>query len=140
MTSAVPASLVVVDTDVFSRVYVSTTGRHYRELRDRLVGSLPVIATETQAELVCWPRLRGWGPGRTRELERILAATTVIPVTPEVVDAYVTLRIDCQRVGHALFQKVHTADRWVAATALALDRPLISLDGIYRDTPGLTLG
>lgn len=139
MTSAVPAFLVVVDTDVFSRVYVSTTGPQYRELRDRLAGSLPVIATETYAELMSWPRLRDWGPGRTRAFDGILAATTVIPVTPEVVEAYVTLHVDCLRIGHALSQKVHTADRWVAATALALDRPLISLDGIYRGVPGLTL-
>lgn len=56
-----------------------------------------------------------------------------------MIDAYVTLLVDCKQIGHALCQKIHTADRWVAATALALDRPLVSLDAIYRDVPGLTL-
>lgn len=109
-------------------------------MRDRLVGQLPVIATQTQAELMAWPRLKGWGTNRARQLDEILAATTVVPVTPEVVQAYVTLRVDCQKIGHALCQKVHTADRWIAATALALGRPLISLDAVYQGVPGLALG
>jgi len=92
VTRAVPASLVVVDTDVFSQVFVSTAGTHHRDLRDCLVGRLPVIATQTQAELLSWPRLRKWGESRTRKLDEILAATTVVPVTPEVIEAYVTLQ------------------------------------------------
>jgi predicted nucleic acid-binding protein len=67
------------------------------------------------------------------------ALVLAVPVTPEVIEAYVTLSVDCQKIGHALCQKIHTADRWVAATALALDRPLISLDTVYRGVPGLTL-
>lgn len=64
MTSPGPSTLTVVDTDVFSRVMVRQTGA--RELRDRLVGRIPVIATQTRAELLAWPRLRNWGAAKTR--------------------------------------------------------------------------
>lgn len=50
MTSALPAALVVVDTDVFSKVFVSTSGPDRRDLIDRLVGRLSVIATQTKAD------------------------------------------------------------------------------------------
>ena len=49
------------------------------------------------------------------------------------------LRVECQRVGHALSQREHDADRWIAATALRLDVPLVSNDGVVRATPGLLL-
>ncbi len=41
--------------------------------------------------------------------------------------------------GHALSQREHNADRWIAATALRLGIPLVSNDGIFRDIPGLLL-
>ena len=41
-----------------------------------------------------------------------------------------------QRVSRALNQKEHTADRWIAATAIRVGIPLISNDGIFRGAPG----
>lgn len=35
-----------------------------------------------------------------------------------LVEVYTDLRTDCVRQGHALGQKEHEADRWVAATAI----------------------
>jgi predicted nucleic acid-binding protein len=49
------------------------------------------------------------------------------------------LRVACAEIGHALSQKEHTGDRWIAATALRLGIPLVSNDGIFRNVPGLTL-
>lgn len=136
--TTVPATVVVVDTDVFSHVYVAQKRSPQRqELSDRLVGRLPVIATQTRAELLTWPRLRGWGGQRSAELTTVVASVRTIPVTDEVLAAYVTLTVDCLRSAHPLHQKVHTADRWIAATAIALGRPLMSLDGIYAGAPGL---
>ena len=43
------------------------------------------------------------------------------------------------RSGHALSQQVHEEDRWIAATALWLDVPLVSHDGVFRDVPGLSV-
>ncbi len=70
---------------------------------------------------------------------QILGGTTVVPVTRDVVDAFVTLTVESRTQGHALAQKQHVADRWVAATAIALARPLLALDGVYREAPRLTL-
>ena len=69
----------------------------------------------------------------------MIGSFRTMPVTDEVVAAYVELQVECVRIGHALGQKQHTGDRWVAATAIALDRPLVSLDGIYANAPGLAL-
>ena len=58
---------------------------------------------------------------------------------PDLVAAYVKLRTACVRDGHALGQKAHEADRWVADTALWLDVPLVAHDNIFRGVPGLEL-
>ncbi len=52
---------------------------------------------------------------------------------------YVELRVACERIGHALGQRDHDADRWIAATALRLGIPLVSTDHIFEETPGLVL-
>ena len=49
------------------------------------------------------------------------------------------LRVACQRVSHALCQREHDADRWIAATALRLGVPLVSNDLNFENTPGLVL-
>jgi predicted nucleic acid-binding protein len=53
--------------------------------------------------------------------------------------AYAQLPGDCEAVGHALAQRGHNADRWIAATAIRLAIPLVSNDRIFRHVPGLTL-
>jgi len=58
---------------------------------------------------------------------------------PELVVMHAQLRADCEKVGHALTQRVHDADRWIAATAIRLGIPLVSNDGIFVDVPGLEL-
>lgn len=131
-----PANLVVVDTDCYSKLYVlSSPGPQVRDLRDRLVGKIPVIATQTEVELRAWPLVAGWGRPRAERFRELLAQTTTVPVTEDVAQAHVDLYVACRKTGHALHQKVHNADRWVAATAIAVDRPLLSLDGIFRNAP-----
>ena len=138
MTAAVPLDFVVLDTDAFSHLYITEKRSVQRqELQDRLVGRRPVIATQTRAELLAWPQLRCWGERRASDLQGKVEALPTIPVSIGVVNAYVALQVACVRSGHALGQKEHTGDRWVAATAIALDRPLMSLDGIFRQVPGL---
>lgn len=51
---------------------------------------------------------------------------------------YAQLRVQRVRAGHALGQRDHDADRWIAATALRLEVPLVSNDQI-KDVPGLVL-
>jgi predicted nucleic acid-binding protein len=49
------------------------------------------------------------------------------------------LRFRCHQAGHALSDKLHDGDRWIAATALRLQIPLVSHDGVFGGTPGLEL-
>jgi len=72
-------------------------------------------------------------------LETKLQRVDVIHSGPELVAVYRQLRADCEAIGHALGQKAHTADRWIAATAIRLGIPLVSNDGIFRGAPGLQL-
>jgi len=43
-----------------------------------------------------------------------------------------------ERAGLALGQKVHEADRWVAATALHLGVELVSDDAVFENVAGLS--
>ena len=56
-----------------------------------------------------------------------------------MIEAFVRITLDCRRSGHALGQKEHVADRWVAATAIAIHLPLLAGDDIYLAAPGLDL-
>ncbi|HKY14393.1 MAG TPA: hypothetical protein VJM33_05675 [Microthrixaceae bacterium] len=52
---------------------------------------------------------------------------------------YADLRAVCEADGHPLGQKLHEADRWIAATAIRLETELISDDGTFRDVDVLTV-
>jgi predicted nucleic acid-binding protein len=49
------------------------------------------------------------------------------------------LKDQCLRNGHALGQKVHDGDRWIAATAVRYGIPLVSHDQIFKGVPDLEL-
>ena len=70
-------------------------------------------------------------------LEARIASAQVVYPGPDLVAVYAQLRVECERVGHALSQRDHDADRWIAATALRLDVPLVSNDRIFNNVPGL---
>ncbi len=73
------------------------------------------------------------------KLEARIELDEVVHTGPELVLACAQLRVDCEAAGHALAQREHNADRWIAATAIRLAIPLVSNDGIFRRVPGLTL-
>ena len=79
------------------------------------------------------------GPRADARLEAKIQRVEVVHSGPELVTVYAQLRADCEVAGHALGQKAHTADRWIAATAVRLGIPLVSNDGIFRGAPGLKL-
>jgi predicted nucleic acid-binding protein len=132
---------VLVDTDVFSVVFVRENNTESRlsgwreDLRDRRV----VISFQTRAEMLAGARMRGWGETSTARLRRILDGTPTVHDDIEVIDAYAVLTAACRASGHALHDKRHTADRWIAACAIAKGLPLLAGDGIYQTVPGLTL-
>lgn len=79
------------------------------------------------------------GEARRVVIHRQLDATATIPVDEAVIQRYARLTADARRRGDALAGKVHVADRWVAATALAMAVPLLAMDRIYRNDPDLML-
>ena len=129
---------IVIDTDVFSADLVP--GSRLTERYASLITGRPAfISFQTAAELRYGAIRRGWGHARMLRLETKLQRVEVVHSGPELVAVYAQLRADCEAAGHALAQKPHTADRWIAATAIRLAIPLVSNDGIFRDAPGLQL-
>jgi predicted nucleic acid-binding protein len=79
----------------------------------------------------------GWGEFRLRRLARPLADLNVIQTEERLITRCAQLRVWSSSAGHALGQKIHEADRWVAATALTLELQLVAGDHIFDNVPGL---
>lgn len=130
---------VVVDTMVISWLFADQPlplAERYRQL----IGDRPVLLVfQTVMELRYGALRAGWGDLRRRRLERDIAQLTVVQADDELARVCAELRRRCQQVGHALADKVHDGDRWVAAAAIRLDVPLVSHDGVFHRTPGLEL-
>lgn len=138
-----PSTAVLVDTNVISRALlpsrVSGKSATAAEWREVLLGRSIVMAVQTRVELLSWPGMSGWGPARQGALESWVAAVPTVDVTAEVQAAYVDLTVTAKRAGHAIQDRAHVADRWIAATALAARLPLASDDGIFAGIEGLEL-
>lgn len=134
-----PGGPVVVDTDVFSRVVMTTPTGDYTRFQPLLQGRPLVLAAQTVAEVRAGALLRSWGERRVSEMEARIERVAVVPVDDEMCRVWAELKAECVSAGHALGDKVHDSDRWIAATARLLELPLAANDGIYRDAPGRTL-
>ncbi|MDQ6848390.1 MAG: PIN domain-containing protein [Actinomycetota bacterium] len=125
---------VVVDTMAVSALV--NAGRdpdaaaRYRSVID---GRSVVVSFVTVTEMRFGAIKAGWGEIRRRSLERGLARLVVVQPDDDLMRTCVELRAACLAAGHALGQKVHEADRWIAATAIALGVELISVDGLHRE-------
>lgn len=139
MTGSSPAALrgpVVVDTGVFGAELVRSTKLAELYAPD-LEGRRYIVSFATVSEIRFGARLAGWGALRLNRLEQRLAGARTVWPGPDLVEVYTDLRTDCVRQGHALGQKEHEADRWVAATAIWFDIPLVHHDGIFENVSGL---
>ena len=104
-----------------------------------ITGRKAFISFQTAAELRYGALRRGWGTARMLKLDIKIHRAEVVHTGPKLILVYAQLRADCEATGHALAQREHNADRWIAATALRLGIPLVSNDRIFRGVPGLTL-
>lgn len=138
MTALPLRGAVVIDTGVYGADLVpgSRLAAIYEPI---IVGRPAFISFQTAAELRYGALRRNWGAARLRKLEARVAEAETVHSGPELVLVYAQLRVDCVRIGHALGQRDHDADRWIAATALRLGAPLVSNDRIFKDVPGLVL-
>lgn len=126
---------IVIDTDVFSADLSDTALIALYE--PIIVGRPAFVSFQTVAELRYGALRRGWGEARLRKLEAKVAAVSIVHSGDELIATYARLRAECVRKGHALGQREHDADRWIAATALRLGIPLVSHDRVFENTPGL---
>ena len=129
---------VVLDTNVFGADLLRTSDL-IRTHEPMVAGRPAVISFQTVAERHYGARKRGRRTTRLRRLEERIGRAQVVWPGQELVLVYADLRARCERQGHALGQREHDADRWIAATAIRLGIPLLSHDGIFRNAPGLEL-
>ena len=129
----------VIDTTVFG-AELSPTRTDLEDLyRPHTTGRALFISFMTAAELRFGARRAEWGGPRLTRLDHQLGLADIVWPHEPLIDAYVDLRVECARIGHGLAQKIHEADRWIAATALWLNLPLIAHDSVFIDAPGLSL-
>lgn len=82
---------------------------------------------------------RNWGPSRMLKLEARIKWAEVVHSGPELVLVYAQLRVDCERMGHALSQQTTTPiDGWPQPRCVLASRSF-SNDGIFVNAPGLEL-
>jgi len=112
------------------------TARRYRQLvADRAV----LVSFVTVGGMRYGAIRAGWGELRARGLERSLSRVVVVQPDDELIRTCASLRARCERSGHALGQKVHEADRWIAATAIRLGLELVSDDAVFQGVDGLII-
>ena len=130
---------VVVDTGIFG-ARLTPAGHHLAfQYRPLLAGRPAVLSFVTVAELRFGATLAGWGARRIRRLDNELVQVQTVWPGPRQAAKYVELRVWCVRNGHGLAHKDHEADRWIAATAMWLDVPLVAHDTIFKNVAGLQL-
>lgn len=129
-------SYVVLDTDVASH---SIRERLHGPLATKLTGSAWCVTFVTAAELWQWASIRSWG-ARTRErLQQWLDRVLVLHSTDQV--SRVWGRTSAEARLRGLPQPVN--DSWIAATCLAYDVPLATLNvkefGYFKEHEGLQI-
>lgn len=130
---------IVVDTDVTSWLIDPRPLPQAEAARKTVGGRVQVVSFITVTELRYGALRAGWGELRLRRLERSMADFVVIQTGERVITRCAGLRAQLRRAGHGLGQKIHEADRWVAATALALGLGLVTGDGIFAGVDGLSV-
>jgi predicted nucleic acid-binding protein len=130
-------SHVVLDTDGVSWLLDPRPSSHAEETRRVIGRRARVVSFVTVTELRYGALRAGWGELRRRQLERSLADLEIIQTSGPLLDRCAALRAEASRAGHALAQKIHEADRWVAATAVGLGLELMAGDGIFENVAGL---
>jgi predicted nucleic acid-binding protein len=129
---------VVIDIGVFGADLVP--GSPLTMLYEPIIAARPSFTSfQTVAELRIGALRRARGEKRGLKLRSKIARAEVVWPGPELVEPYAKLRADCEAAGHALAQRPHDTDRWIAATAARLSIPLVSHDSEFRNVPGLIL-
>lgn len=130
---------LVVDTGVFSAGLRSQPPAGYGPVLTKMVGQQIFLAVHTVAELRFGALAAEWGEARRGRLEGAIAAGTVVPVSDALLHRVARLRLQCRKDGHPLADRVHTADLWIAASALHIGAAVLTLDQVFGGVPDLVL-
>jgi predicted nucleic acid-binding protein len=127
------AEAVLLDTDVFS--FLLKGGTRAEKWRPLVAGRYALVSFITAGELKAWAYSRNWGAARRQDLDTRLGSTVVVPYDAALIDEYGRVYADAKAQGHALADKAHGSDRWIAATARVMGVPLLT--GNLRHFAGL---
>lgn len=130
---------VLVDTGVFSASISRRRRGRFETQIGQMAGQQVFLAAVTVSELRYGALVAGWGEARRGRLEESIRATTVVPVSDNLLTTIAELRHACRVAGHPLHDRSHANDLWIAASALHIGAPLLTADGVFDDTPGLAL-
>ena len=134
------SSAVVVDTMVVSALVNAHRDRvPAARFRDKIADRPIVVSFATVTEMRYGALKAGWGELRRRGLERDLARLVVVQPDDQLMRTCAQVRAECEREGHPLGQKIHEADRWIAATAIRMGIELVSDDAVFAGVEGLVL-
>jgi len=133
------SGILVVDTGVFS-ASLSPRRDHVEELyADDLAGKRLFISFQTSAEIRYGALKARWQTKRLELMEQRLQSAVEVPPHADLTRTWAELRNECRRAGHSFQDKIHAADLWTAATAKAIDAPLVTHDAGFRDIPGIDI-
>lgn len=122
---------LVVDTNVVSYIFRgSHLGQEYNEL---IAGRDAGVTLLTVMELHYGIALERWEPDRIERLDRFMDEFILVRASPVVAQLCGELRARRRRIG----RPIDIPDAWNAATALALDVPLVTHDKDLEGIPGL---
>lgn len=130
---------LVVDTGVFSAALSRRRRAEFDEQMRFLAGNQIFLAAATVAELRYGALVAGWGDARRTRLEQAIEATTVIPVSDQLLTTVAEVRFESREIGHPLADRVHGNDLWIAASAIHLGISLLTADRIFDGVPRLTV-
>lgn len=112
---------IILDTDVASRIIKQ---RVPATLARELAGQELGITVVTRGELIRWSIMSQWGPARRRSLDAWLGGRGTLPYTDDVARIWGEITAYAARRGRPRPQN----DSWIAATCLAYDLPLATLN------------
>lgn len=122
---------ILLDTNVVS--FLSRPCREGKDYARHLVARTPAVALITMAELRFGALKGGWGEARWQKLEGLVAGWAVIPGNDAIASHAAGIMNAQRRAG----SRIEWADAWIAATAIALDLPLLTHDRDFFEVDGL---
>jgi predicted nucleic acid-binding protein len=129
---------VLVDTNVFT-ARLQKRPQLAAQYAKHVFGQRVAVSPQTVAEARYGALKSAWGPRRIRELAQLTGRVGILPVDNETIEAVAQLRNQCRLIGHALHQRLHTADLWIAAAAIRWGLPLVAHDSVFIGCPGIDL-